>query len=655
MPPNVVMNQSESTAGADSSQDQRSTPPSPRCNDILERRVSVHRGGKEWRKAIVKEFDITTRRHKLQFEDGDEWSVLDSHRTRLIDTPIIQDGLPRDMHPLAPAPTASSAMSGCDGSAFDVLEKNMPTGGAGESGNVVGSTNPGQDASHDASSTARLGLCRAHNGEQLVPSPAGTDSRQISAIGNSISSGASGSHHGFMVLGSRISLLGCGFSPPRKAQVTAYDLTTTSHRLSFDNGREEWLSLKAQRFSWVSPRGCSSGSVDMSQYMRELGAVNVVHAKREEDISKASARSMPRSVQKEDLNNPSQLNGRELSVFWQATEMWCPGEVSGFSSITGRHQILYNDGEEEWLDLSSEQILWGSIPSRTVPHPMVTPVLGPILHPCMSAVSTFAAHETPGSQNQLFTPISKRKASHVPGGMGREDREAGLDDSKRMRLHSPAKGFGSPVDVETAAMPGSPGMLPCRTPMQSLELLTTATAARSTPRLFPGLESRKCSPSRSRSLWLKTACTSHNAAPSLPPLQTTLHFDPTPQFLSTKPPLPGSSAPATELYIPLDVLHTPGVVRTPAPATEFYAPLESQCASGAHLISRLIAGFDEPEMCGPTENQFMTVCPMVAQQSKVQLQPTQLTRQDKVLEAMRRRMRVLEAISTHLGSLERLK
>lgn len=52
--------------------------------------------------------------------------------------------------------------------------------------------------------------------------------------------------------------------------------------------------------------------------------------------------------------------GRRVLVYWQASGMWTPGEVLSFNPKTGRHHVLYNDGEDEWLELAKESLAWES-------------------------------------------------------------------------------------------------------------------------------------------------------------------------------------------------------------------------------------------------------------------------------------------------------
>ncbi|XP_078438699.1 MUTS homolog 6 isoform X2 [Wolffia australiana] len=50
--------------------------------------------------------------------------------------------------------------------------------------------------------------------------------------------------------------------------------------------------------------------------------------------------------------------GRRIKVFWPLDKAWYEGQVKSFDRESGKHVILYDDAEEEALDLSAEKIQW---------------------------------------------------------------------------------------------------------------------------------------------------------------------------------------------------------------------------------------------------------------------------------------------------------
>lgn len=50
--------------------------------------------------------------------------------------------------------------------------------------------------------------------------------------------------------------------------------------------------------------------------------------------------------------------GRRIKVFWSLDKAWHEGRVSSFYASQGKHLVLYDDGEEEALDLSCQKFEW---------------------------------------------------------------------------------------------------------------------------------------------------------------------------------------------------------------------------------------------------------------------------------------------------------
>ena len=53
-----------------------------------------------------------------------------------------------------------------------------------------------------------------------------------------------------------------------------------------------------------------------------------------------------------------QAVGWQLGVFFLATAQFVRGQVVAFSTLTGRHHVAYQDGEDEWLLLEAEALQW---------------------------------------------------------------------------------------------------------------------------------------------------------------------------------------------------------------------------------------------------------------------------------------------------------
>lgn len=50
--------------------------------------------------------------------------------------------------------------------------------------------------------------------------------------------------------------------------------------------------------------------------------------------------------------------GWRLKLFWGATGEWIEAEVLSWDERKKKHHVLYLDGEEEWVDLGQEALVW---------------------------------------------------------------------------------------------------------------------------------------------------------------------------------------------------------------------------------------------------------------------------------------------------------
>ncbi|KAK9832914.1 hypothetical protein WJX74_001631 [Apatococcus lobatus] len=146
-----------------------------------------------------------------------------------------------------------------------------------------------------------------------------------------------------------------------KAFIVLYDSYHKRCKVQYDDGEEEWLALPKQRFRWLLPRAQSAGcTAAMQASMAALGA---------EGIQPSSATSSaPGWLADQDQGTPSiqqslpqgqaAVGGRLLVRFNPTGEMF-GGEVLAWSECQKQHHVLYDDGEEEWMNLSAEDgLVW---------------------------------------------------------------------------------------------------------------------------------------------------------------------------------------------------------------------------------------------------------------------------------------------------------
>ena len=57
--------------------------------------------------------------------------------------------------------------------------------------------------------------------------------------------------------------------------------------------------------------------------------------------------------------------GKSCRIFWPDDQAWYVGKITSFDIKTGKHQVYYDDGDEEWLDLGKERIEF--VPIEDIP------------------------------------------------------------------------------------------------------------------------------------------------------------------------------------------------------------------------------------------------------------------------------------------------
>ena len=50
--------------------------------------------------------------------------------------------------------------------------------------------------------------------------------------------------------------------------------------------------------------------------------------------------------------------GWRIAVYWKTDQTFYPGTVQAFDATTGRHHVVYADGDEEHLCLYNESLKW---------------------------------------------------------------------------------------------------------------------------------------------------------------------------------------------------------------------------------------------------------------------------------------------------------
>lgn len=131
--------------------------------------------------------------------------------------------------------------------------------------------------------------------------------------------------------------------------------TTGKHKVLFDQGVCEWLSLAGgSQWSWLTPRGVSAGLTPaLCTALRKLGCGNVVPE------PQPPAATPPGVVPAPGPASAEAAVGRQLWLWCAASGRWHEGLVIALSQAgTGAHHVVYLDGAAEWVMLSHEAVVW---------------------------------------------------------------------------------------------------------------------------------------------------------------------------------------------------------------------------------------------------------------------------------------------------------
>ena len=72
----------------------------------------------------------------------------------------------------------------------------------------------------------------------------------------------------------------------------------------------------------------------------------------------SSSHAPPRRLAPPLPRPPACARLRQVSVLFDGDGQWYRGEVLGYDKRKGRHLVLYDDGEDEWLALERENLAW---------------------------------------------------------------------------------------------------------------------------------------------------------------------------------------------------------------------------------------------------------------------------------------------------------
>ena len=58
--------------------------------------------------------------------------------------------------------------------------------------------------------------------------------------------------------------------------------------------------------------------------------------------------------------------GHRVAIWWEGDQIWYHGSIKGYTEEGCKHLIYYDDGEMEYLDLSTDRVFWKDLPGRVI-------------------------------------------------------------------------------------------------------------------------------------------------------------------------------------------------------------------------------------------------------------------------------------------------
>ncbi|KAK9916747.1 hypothetical protein WJX75_006528 [Coccomyxa subellipsoidea] len=179
-----------------------------------------------------------------------------------------------------------------------------------------------------------------------------------------------------------------------KGEVLAFDCYHKRNKILYDDGEEEWVALQRELFSWLTPRALAAGaSPELAAAMRLLGARNAGAAPPTANASSPSAGEISPQMPVQALAAaPVQATAAAVAessapavavasapgpqglaaVGWRVSLPFAGdgtvhrGEILAFKAESGQHQVFYEDGEDEWVDLAAQHVASWQEPVRGV-------------------------------------------------------------------------------------------------------------------------------------------------------------------------------------------------------------------------------------------------------------------------------------------------
>jgi len=146
-----------------------------------------------------------------------------------------------------------------------------------------------------------------------------------------------------------------------QGKIVQFDSYHKRHKVMYDDGEEEWVGLGRESFRYLTPRAKSAGcTASFRRAMAQLGADQEVGGsiRRSGHAVALQGLPAPRGVVATQPPAPEEAPNWHFSLQCASDGRWHGGEVLCYDPSRKRHLVLYEDGEDEWVDFAEEEVVW---------------------------------------------------------------------------------------------------------------------------------------------------------------------------------------------------------------------------------------------------------------------------------------------------------
>ncbi len=138
------------------------------------------------------------------------------------------------------------------------------------------------------------------------------------------------------------------------------DESNTVRRTQIADGRFEFVCLRHGE-RWKRQWGCGKDAAKWDAYKASCWAAKQRSDGAEDAQTRVEQIDSEQMVGKQTTAKQTTghaVVGRRLSVWWPGDKQSYCGTVTEFNAATGRHFVVYEDGEERWHSLHKQRVEW---------------------------------------------------------------------------------------------------------------------------------------------------------------------------------------------------------------------------------------------------------------------------------------------------------